>query len=94
MLTKANLKENGDGTTTFEFQMCAEQTEVMVLKKLMSDYNNCIDILRKHFKAHIHRCDSCGKEALIGTIRTLDDGTIEGPYYLCQDCYLGKDGKQ
>lgn len=90
MLNNAKMRNNGDGTVTFEFRMDADDTtEVAVLEKFMSDYDTCIKVLREKFGEDLYDCELCGKksETLTVTYR-FPDGSFDGPHRFCSDCYF------
>lgn len=88
MLNDAKMRNNGDGTVTFEFQMDAtDMTEIAVLKKMMSDYECCISILRKSFKEDLYECELCGRKIPTKlTFHRAPDGSLKGPYRYCKEC--------
>lgn len=88
MLNDAKMRNNGDGTVTFEFRMDAEDsTEIAVLKKMMSDYDACIGVLIKEFVDSLYECELCGKrtKTLAVTFR-YPDGSFDGPHRFCPEC--------
>lgn len=90
MLNDAKMRNNGDGTVTFEFQMDADDvTEIAVLKKMMSSYDEAIGILRRAYcSAMLHQCVMCGKDAQIShTATNSETGEMTGPNYYCKNCF-------